>query len=91
MVRLINQHDLDAARSLSEAELIRLRAKISDLVNHAVREHDKIIGKSDENQDDPSLMSLYGALRSDKPKASDQEVSASIAAHLARENPRPGP
>lgn len=89
MIRLINQHDLDAAQSLSEAELQRLRAGIAELVSQALREHARDAARPQEKQAGTSLMSLYGALKSDKPKASDEEVSASIAAHIARENPRP--
>lgn len=89
MVRLINQHDLDAAQTLSEAELIRLRARISELVSQALREHGTENAPSKENQNGNALMNLYGTLQSDVPKASDKEVSASIAAHIARENQRP--
>ncbi|MEM9345328.1 MAG: hypothetical protein AAGB26_01800 [Planctomycetota bacterium] len=90
MVRLINQHDMDAAQSLSEAELIRLRARISELVNEALQAHEKGNGQPEKAPSDRSLMDLYGILRSDVPKATDAEVSASIAKHIAQENPRPG-
>ncbi|MEM6256697.1 MAG: hypothetical protein AAGC72_00760 [Planctomycetota bacterium] len=90
MVRLINQHDLDAAQSLSEAELIRLRAQISVLVNEALQARKQSDSHPEEAPSDNSLMDLYGILHSDVPKATDAEVNASIAKHIAQENPRPG-
>jgi hypothetical protein len=91
MVRLISQHDMDAAQTLSEAELIRLRARISELVSQALQAHGKQPHQNQDKQNNGNaLMGLYGVLHSDIPKASDEEVSASIAKHIAQENQRPG-